>query len=169
MDHVNFFKNNEKFGFKEYLSTTHSEYSKTQLNSLRTILSHYADDIRSCIKRADPKEKVKLGRLMASSTVKLRDILVDNQSNEDENSNTIISVTITGTQAQNIVIGLTNNVSSLNESPLGKPQIEINKEPVIEGSNKRQRKKVVHDNFVNSEVISNDSGVREHYMHQKIS
>lgn len=124
MDHVNFFKNNEKFGFKEYLSTTHSEYSKTQLNSLRTILSHYADDIRSCIKRADPKEKVKLGRLMASSTVsenafcycinnitelsykELRDILVDNQSNEDENSNTIISVTITGTQAQNIVIGL---------------------------------------------------------------
>lgn len=75
MDRVNFFKNNLELQIEAYLQSTHAGYNKTNLNSINSILSHYADDISLEMTKVDQKEKAKLGVLKTSFSLSWQTIV----------------------------------------------------------------------------------------------
>ncbi|RCH98779.1 hypothetical protein CU098_004725 [Rhizopus stolonifer] len=101
---------------------------------------HYVDDISRCMELTDPQKKIQLGRLKTSFTV--------------DDTPTVNATANSGVQT--IIIGSDNNVSCSNELP--KRQLEgIQGSAEICESNKRQRRYVTHEGYINSDIISDDS------------
>ncbi|KAG1498894.1 hypothetical protein G6F54_004767 [Rhizopus delemar] len=116
---------------------------------------HYVDDISRCMESAVPQKKIQLGRLKTSFTVneELRGIIAAIQSDQGD----MPTVNATANYgAQTIIIGSSNNISCSNVLP--KRQLEgIQESAEICESKKRQRKHVIHDGYINSDIISDDS------------